>query len=113
MSPYGVITNYPDVYPNRISEFVPSGQNADIVGKPVYDRTNGIKVSYSCYSTRSYSVRDCAVKVPNSNGTFTYFGGVFAQNYYQCPIDDYVPYIILLFGGIGFIIIRRRTLFLT
>lgn len=105
--PYGAIGSYPGVYPTPLGINVPSGQNADIVGLPAYSSSNGIPVSYSCYrNPNPTSTRECAVRVPNGN-SYIWYGGVFAQKYYQCPIDENLLYLMIFLVPISFFAIRR------
>lgn len=111
--PYGAVTAYPGVYPNPTGSFVPTGQgyNSDIVGKPVYNTSGGVTVAYSCYQDPNpTSTRQCAVLTGVVNGRNEYAGGVLAQNFYRCPIDDYIPYFVLAFAFLGFVMIKRRNI---
>lgn len=109
--PYGAVSNYTRIYTSSTGTNVPntSTYNADIRGKPVY---NGLGASQpatmSCYRQPSNtSLRECAVQVDPT----TYFGGLLAQNYYTCPIDDdYFIYSIFL-GALSILYVRKRNLF--
>lgn len=37
-----------------------------------------------------------------------YYGYATSYLVAQCPIDDYVPYMLLGVGGLGFLVVRRR-----
>ena len=105
--PYGAVAAYQGVYPTALGISVPSGQSADIVGKPAYSNSGGIPVSYSCYKNPNpTSTRECAVRVP-SGSSYIWYGGVFAQRYYQCPIDDSSLILILSATILGGMILRR------
>ncbi|TKC12160.1 hypothetical protein FA048_00640 [Pedobacter polaris] len=107
--PYGAVASYPGVYPTALGINVPSGQSADIVGKPAYSNTGGIAVSYSCYKNPNpTSTRQCAVRVPNGGSSYIWYGGVLAQNFYQCPIDDYIPILIVFTAIVGWVVIRKK-----
>ncbi len=104
--PYGAVAAFPRVYTTLTSYSVPTTESADIQGLPVYDGLGaGVTVSYSCYRDPiPNSTRQCVVR-----GTSTqWYGGVLAQNFYQCPIDDYIPYILLAMAALGFSIIRKQ-----
>lgn len=105
--PYGAVAAYPGVYPTALGINVPSGQSADIVGKPAYSNGGGTSVSYSCYKNPNpTSTRECAVRVP-SGSSYIWYGGVFAQKYYQCPIDDSGLILILSASMFGGMFLRR------
>ena len=103
----------PVVYPNGTGTVVPSGQgyNGDILGKPVYNTSGGVSVLNSCYADPNpTTTRQCAVLIGVVNGRNEYAGGVFAQNYYRCHIDDFIPYLIIVAGILGFVIIKSTLL---
>lgn len=104
--PYGAVASFPNVYTTLTGFSVPTTESADIQGLPVYDGFGaGVAVSYSCYRDPvPNTTRQCVVR-----GTSTqWYGGVFAQNFYQCPIDDYIPYMILALAALGFFIIKKQ-----
>lgn len=108
--PYGAVAAFPAVYPNGTGTVVPSGQNynSDIVGKSVYNTTGGVSVQHSCYEDPNpTTTRQCAVLIRVVNGRNEYAGGVFAQNYYRCAIDDYIPYLVIICSMLGFATIRK------
>ncbi len=91
---------------------VPPGYAADIQqGQPVYDGGSPTYVDISCYrQPTNTTARECAVKVDFGGGHIDYFGGVFAQNLYSCPLDHWGLIMVLLSGILGFIFIKRRWL---
>lgn len=110
--PYGTVQSYPDVYSNYLPGItVPLTQAADIQGRPVYDGQGSHSfVSYSCFINPSPSRRDCVVRAGFSPN-YRWYGGVFAQNFYQCPIDGYTKFAIFSAAFVGFIFIKRRSSF--
>lgn len=111
--PYGAVSAYSKVYSNLTGTSVPAGQNADIIGKPVYDggpsgNGPGTAVSLSCYKQpNNTSLRECAVR-GGSSGAYVWYGGLFAQNYYTCPIDDHIPYLAFSIIILSVMIIRKN-----
>jgi hypothetical protein len=108
--PYGTVASYKNVYSTPLpSVSVPAGQAADILGKPVYDGQGvSFAVNLACYRDPvPNTTRECVVRAGTSS-PYSWFGGVFAQNYYMCPIDDYIPYLMLLLTGLGFITLRNN-----
>lgn len=104
--PYGAVASFPNVYTTLTSYSVPTTESADIQGLPVYDGLGAsVAVNYSCYRDPiPNSTRQCVVR-----GTSTqWYGGVLAQNFYQCSIDDYIPYMLLALAALGFFIIRKQ-----
>ncbi|KQN32535.1 hypothetical protein ASE92_18235 [Pedobacter sp. Leaf41] len=90
----------------------------DIRGTEMYNggiTTTGIgpniPVSISCYRQPSNTLlRECAIRFQTANTTpavYSYYGGLRAQNYYSCPIDDYIPYFLFISSIFGFTIIRK------
>jgi hypothetical protein len=92
----------------------------DIMGTAMYN--GGINISgpnvpvnVSCYKEPvNTSLRECSVRFQTSNTTpavYSYYGGVLAQNYYACPIDDYIGIFVPFLGILGFLFIKRRITF--
>lgn len=110
--PYGAVAAYSKVYSNLTGTNVPSGQNADIVGKPAYDGGTsgngpGTAANLSCYKQpANTALRECAVR-GGAAGSYVWFGGVLAQNYFTCPIDVYIPYLMLAVSILSVLIIRE------
>lgn len=107
--PYGAVVAFPNVYTTLTGVSVPTTENADIQGLPVYDGFGAsVAVSYSCYRDPiPNSTRQCVVRGSSSQ----WYGGVLAQNYYQCPIDEYISYMLLALAALGFFIIRKQTVY--
>ncbi|WP_231461880.1 hypothetical protein [Pedobacter sp. Leaf132] len=111
--PYGAVSAYPNVYRSVLPGVsVPTNENADIQGKTVYDGQGlSVAVNYTCYKNPNPTTRrECAVRAGNAS-PYKWYGGVFAQDYYQCPLDDYIPLLILPIGLIGFCYIRNRSFY--
>ena len=92
------------IYPDKIS------------GK-IYDITNPTQPNQgdfcdpqpagSCQMRVSFQCRACTG--PDKNGWFYQEG--FRYRFYECPIDDYIPYITLIAGGFGFILIKKKGIY--
>lgn len=109
--PYNFGTYSGRVHQNRLwGVSVPRGAASDIQqGQPVYDGGSPTFVNVSCYKQPSNSsLRECAVRVNDGAGGYYWFGGVFAQALYSCPIDDYIPYMLLAASILGLIFIRKQ-----
>jgi len=111
--PYGAVAAYPNVYLNPlIGVSVPTNEQPDIQNKPVYDGQGpSTPVNVSCYRDPSPTTkRECAIRagLGTTASPFKWYGGVFAQDYYRCPIDDYIPFAVLGFAGLGFVLIRKQ-----
>ncbi|RZL47602.1 MAG: hypothetical protein EOP00_11500, partial [Pedobacter sp.] len=63
----------------------------------------------------------CYVKVPATSSGCGFFGlqscpasytlgtnGYFTSGNLPCPIDEYIPYLIIVIGGLGFFYLRRK-----
>jgi hypothetical protein len=107
------------VYQTRLSGVsVPPGAAADIQqGQPVYNGGSagetGTSVNMSCYiQPNNMAGRDCAVRVTISANTYDWLGGIYAEQHYSCPLDEHLPFILILSGILGFFIIRKKAKFL-
>ncbi|MBB4107816.1 hypothetical protein GGQ60_001797 [Pedobacter zeae] len=80
-------------YPNNLGTTGLFGPNYG--GTPV-------SIPAGCWPTEpaSTSTRECTIG--------TVYGGLLLQNHIQCPIDDYLPILILLAGFTGTMFIRKR-----
>ncbi|QXV64564.1 hypothetical protein INP83_15905 [Mucilaginibacter sp. 21P] len=109
--PYGTVPAYPNVYGTLLTGVsVPTTQAADIQGKPVYNgNISSPPGNYACYiNPNPTSKRECAVRGGTSSSNYVWYGGVFAQNYYKCPIDDYLFLLMLPIIGLGLYFLRKR-----
>jgi hypothetical protein len=50
----------------------------------------------------------CRVSATNTNPLATVSGFLGTFNMVLCPLDDYIPYFILVTGGLGFFYLRRK-----
>lgn len=64
-----------------------------------------------CYPTgpSSRSVRECSLYNVSTNSYN--LGGLLIQNHLECPIDNYLPFLVLLTSCAGAMFIRNRFLF--
>lgn len=70
-----------------------------------------VSVNISCYKEpTNQTLRECAIRFRANASTpivYSYYGGLLAQNYYNCPLDDYILILILPLGAFGFYTMRK------
>lgn len=118
--PYGAVPTLADIYTIPTGSNVPTTwANTDIHNLPTYSgdvpgvvpERGAISTNYPCYTPIvPTTLRQCAVRITNPSiaGGFDYKGGVLAQNFYRCPIDDYVWLMLFVAGGTVFFFIRKQ-----
>ncbi|MEJ5995903.1 hypothetical protein WG904_15850 [Pedobacter sp. Du54] len=45
----------------------------------------------------------------NGSGSGSTYGKLVTFYFFPCPIDDYIPLLLVAIGGFGFLILRKRT----
>ncbi|RZK93156.1 MAG: hypothetical protein EOO98_00465 [Pedobacter sp.] len=73
----------------------------------------GVSPSNSYYVVTTTSSQDCYAGYSGSGSqtnmrNYTFMGKKRVFNVMYCPIDDYIPALVLGFAGIGVFVIRRR-----
>ena len=51
---------------------------------------------------------ECSLRNP-ANGAYN-LRGLLVQRHIACPIDDYIIYLILIFGTLGFLLLKKKLL---
>ncbi|RZJ79975.1 MAG: hypothetical protein EOO47_09115 [Flavobacterium sp.] len=74
-----------------------------------YNYSNSSDNGYSNFSGRCPDEGTDACYIYNTNGTLRHTGTL--GNIYDCPIDDYLPLILIAIASLGFLQIRKIPIF--
>lgn len=99
----------------------PLFRNAPGDKNSLWEGTDENSTLYACYRWIS-SGGACYVKVPGTSMGCGFFGlqpcpasytlgvsGYFTSGNVPCPIDDYIPFILLATAGLGFLYLKRKS----
>ena len=94
---------------SEIISYIPSGTAgsgpwANYIGTPSRDDTRSpTACPRHAYSSSSYSTTRCCIG-GNCDPSYR----IWTITLIPCPIDDYIPLLLLFTGSFGFIILRKR-----
>lgn len=110
---YGCISNDTGlIYPDNAYGTTYEPNNAQTPGVGDYCSP---KYQGSCRIRSRNDCRGCGPRVnegTNRNPDYWYYQPGAEYSFVPCPIDDYIPFILLAVGGTGFLFIRKRAIHL-